>query len=196
LQVSFHAPPLPHQSDLIKINVTDGTEDYTIPSGSTVKFQGTKPSGLGFDEEVSYSGSVVTIVTKIIETDESGRFPVELRITDEDDIDVGVMNFHLDVEKATHTPETPDGSREFTIPELTLVLQELKAAENNAQAQIVQMGALKDAAVAAKEAAEEAKTDAQTAAAQARNVFQIAGSESLSIDPVTKKVTLHVTVSE
>ena len=48
----------------------------------------------------------------------------------------------------------------------------------------------------AKTAAQAAQTAAEAAAQQASNTFQIAGDTSLSVDPTTKKVTLHVTVSE
>lgn len=48
----------------------------------------------------------------------------------------------------------------------------------------------------AKTDAEAAAADAAEAAQQAANVFQIAGSTSFSVDPTTKKVTMHVTVSE
>ena len=48
----------------------------------------------------------------------------------------------------------------------------------------------------AKTAAQAAQAAAEAAAQQASNTFQIAGDTSLSVDPTTKKVTLHVTVSE
>lgn len=48
----------------------------------------------------------------------------------------------------------------------------------------------------ARTAAQAAQTAAEAAAQQASNTFQIAGDTSFSVDPTTKKVTMHVTVSE
>jgi hypothetical protein len=54
----------------------------------------------------------------------------------------------------------------------------------------------KTEAETAKTAAEAAQAAAEAAAQQASNTFQIAGDTSISVDPSSKKVTLHVTVSE
>ena len=178
-----------------KINVTDGADGFTIPTGAVAKLIGTKPSTLGFQVQGTISGNQVTFTTTTGMTDEAGRIPVEVRIT-KDTLVLGSKNLYLDVEEATHHPYTPDGSKEFTIPELTLILQQLQAAENNASAQIQTMQDYKNQAGASKDAAVAAQAAAEAAAAQAQNVFQIAGNTSLSVDSTTKKVTMHITVSE
>ena len=43
--------------------------------------------------------------------------------------------------------------------------------------------------------AEAAAADAEESAQEAQNVFQIAGDTSFSMDPVTRKVTMHITES-
>ena len=48
----------------------------------------------------------------------------------------------------------------------------------------------------ARDAAEGAAEDAAASAQQARDTFQLAGDTSFSIDPVTRKVTMHFTESE
>ena len=52
------------------------------------------------------------------------------------------------------------------------------------------------AAAAAQDAAEDAAEDAAASAQEARNVFQLAGDVSFSMDSTTKKVTMHITESE
>lgn len=51
-------------------------------------------------------------------------------------------------------------------------------------------------AVAAQNAAAASATAAAASAQEARNTFQLAGDTSFSIDSTTKKVTMHMTVSE
>lgn len=48
----------------------------------------------------------------------------------------------------------------------------------------------------ARDAAEDAAEDAAASAQQARDTFQLAGDTSFSINPVTRKVTMHFTESE
>lgn len=101
--------------------VEDGTA-YTIPSGATVKIQATKPSGLGFSVECTYSGSVVTVVSTETMTDEYGRFPCELRI-ESGGVLLGTTNFTFNVEKSPHPEGTTDGTAESVVSEITLALQ-------------------------------------------------------------------------
>lgn len=101
--------------------VEDGTA-YTIPSGATVKIQATKPSGLGFSVDCTYSGSVVTVVSTETMTNEYGRFPCELRI-ESGDVLLGTTNFTFNVEKSPHPEGTTDGDTESIISEITVALQ-------------------------------------------------------------------------
>lgn len=104
------------------INLVEDGSAYTIPSGATVKIQATKPSGLGFSVECSYSGNVVTVVSTETMTDEYGRFPCELRI-ESGDILLGTTNFTFNVEKSPHPDGTTDGDTESVVSEITLALQ-------------------------------------------------------------------------
>ena len=156
-----------------KINLTDGTDGYTIPSQTVAKIAGTKPSGLGFQVQGTISGSQITFTTTSGMTDEAGRIPVEISLTKGTTI-IGSKNLYLDVEEAPHRPDTPDGSKEFTIPELTLLLQELTAASARAETQI---GEMEDLAEAAAESAEEAAHSAEPAA----QVFHVEGDVTFAV---------------
>ena len=156
-----------------KINITDGTDGYTIPTGAVAKIRGTKPSTLGFTVQGTISGSLVTFTTTSEMTDEAGRIPVEINLT-KDSMILGTKNFYLEVEEATHHPYTPDGSREFTIPELTLILQELTAASARAETQIGEMEDL-------VEAAADSATAAAHSAELAAQVFSVVGNVSFAV---------------
>ena len=156
-----------------KINLTDGTDGYTIPAQTVAKIAGTKPSGLGFQVQGTISGSQITFTTTSGMTDEAGRIPVEISLTKGTTI-IGSKNLYLDVEEAPHRPDTPDGSKEFTIPELTLILQELTAANEEADENIAEMVQLKNRA-------EEAAEDAEHSAEIAAQVFSVVGNVSFAV---------------
>lgn len=156
-----------------KINLTDGTDGYTIPAQTVAKIAGTKPSGLGFQVQGTISGSQITFTTTSGMTDEAGRIPVEVSLTKGTTI-LGSKNLYLDVEEAPHRPDTPDGSKEFTIPELTLILQELTAANEEADENIAEMVQLKNRA-------EEAAEDAEHSAEIAAQVFSVVGNVSFAV---------------
>lgn len=136
-----------------KINLSDGSGDYIPPEGAVARIKGTKPSTLGFDVQGVISGSSVTFVTNYGMTDEAGRIPVEVSIKKGEALLLGSKNLYLDIEEATHHPDTPDGSKEFTIPELTIILQKLHNENENADENIARMEDLKEATEAAAEAA-------------------------------------------
>ena len=156
-----------------KINLTDGTDGYTIPAGAVAKIKGTKPSTLGFTVQGTISGSSVTFTTTPGMTDETGRIPVEISLTKDSTI-LGSKNFYLEVEEATHHPYTPDGSKEFTIPELTLILEALRVASARAESQIE---AMEGYAEAAADSAEAAAHSADLAA----QVFEVVGNVSFAV---------------
>ena len=156
-----------------KINLTDGTDGYTIPAGAVAKIKGTKPSTLGFTVQGTISGSSVTFTTTSEMTDEAGRIPVEISLTKDSTI-LGSKNFYLEVEEATHHPYTPDGSKEFTIPELTLILEALRVASARAESQIE---AMEGYAEAAADSAEAAAHSADLAA----QVFEVVGNVSFAV---------------
>ena len=103
------------------ITVKHGNDDYQIPSGATVKIQATKPSGLGFSVECTYTNNVVTVVTVEGMTDEFGAIPAELSITSGDTL-LGTANFIFDVEKSPHPEGITDGSADAIIDEMTQLI--------------------------------------------------------------------------
>lgn len=122
--------------------VEDGTA-YTIPSGATVKIQATKPSGLGFSVDCTYSGSVVTVVSTETMTNEYGRFPCELRI-ESGDVLLGTTNFTFNVEKSPHPTNTVDGDSGDIINQITVALNnalsDIEDAKEEAIEEISQSG--------------------------------------------------------
>ena len=116
------------------INLMDGSVAYTIPTGATVKLQATKPSGLGFSVTCAYSGNVVTVVSTATMTDEAGRFPCELQVTNSGVV-LGSANFMFNVERNPHPDGTTDGTAES-------VLNDITVAYNNAMTSIENSGGL------------------------------------------------------
>lgn len=102
----------------------NNSTSYTIPSGATVKIQGTKPSGFGFSETCSVSGNVVTVDTTEAMTDEFGYIETELVIESSGDV-LGTSNFILAVEKNPHPSNTTDGTQ-ITAQSLQVQINELR----------------------------------------------------------------------
>ena len=116
----------------ISFVMKDGSEEYTVPSGATVKLEGTKPSGLGFTITCSVDGSTATAVTTEGMTDEWGTVVAELVVRQGDDR-IGSSNVRFDIEKSPHPEGTTDGSAEQIIPALTLILQQIEADMEKAE---------------------------------------------------------------
>ena len=92
---------------------------WSVPASSTIKCQGTKPSGFGFSVSCTYSGNTVTCVTTEDMTNEYGHIETELLITSSDESQIfGTSNFILDIEKNPHPDNTTDGNVDTAI-ELT-----------------------------------------------------------------------------
>ena len=101
---------------------------WSVPASSTIKCQGTKPSGFGFSVSCTYSGNAVTCVTTEEMTDEYGQIEAELVITSSDESQVfGTSNFILDIEKNPHPASTEDGNIETAIA-LTARITALESA--------------------------------------------------------------------
>ena len=101
---------------------------WSVPASSTIKCQGTKPSGFGFSVSCTYSGNAVTCVTTDEMTDEFGQIEAELLITSSDESQVfGTSNFILDIEKNPHPACTEDGNAETAIA-LTARITALESA--------------------------------------------------------------------
>ena len=74
-------------------------------------------------------------------------------------------------------------------------LDEARAIYSETAAAAIEAALHEAAAAEAQRAAEAAAEDAEKSAQEAQNVFQIAGDTSFSMDPVTRKVTMHITES-
>lgn len=106
---------------------------YTIPSGATVKVLGTKPSGIGFTVNASFSGSTVTFNTTAEMSGESGNIPCEVRITSGNNR-YGSANINLYVEKNPHPDSTTDGTSEEIITAITSAMTRAEDAADSAEA--------------------------------------------------------------
>lgn len=114
----------------LTFKLMDGNTEYSVPSGATVTVEATKPSGLGFVVSGTFSGNVVTVVNTETMTNESGRFSAELSISSGATL-LGTSNFIFNIERSPHPEGTTDGDAETLIPELTLLVNEIR--ESNAK---------------------------------------------------------------
>lgn len=111
----------------ISFVMKDGSEEYTVPSGATVKLEGTKPSGFGFTITCEVNGSTATAVTTEGMTDEWGTVVAEL-VVRQGDNRLGSSNVRFDIERSPHPEGTTDGSAEVIISELTILVERAEAA--------------------------------------------------------------------
>jgi hypothetical protein len=123
----------------VTVTLIEGAEIYTPPSGATIRVEGTKPDGHGFEYPCTYQGNVVTMPIYTQMTVVSGRFPIEL-VVYQSGLRVGSCNIIFAVEKAPLGEDTDIS--ETVIPDII------------------------DAAQSSAEAAQEAAEQAQEAAAQ------------------------------
>ena len=191
----------------ISFVMKDGSQEYTVPSGATVKLEGTKPSGLGFTITCTVDGSTATAVTTAGMTDEWGTVVAEL-VVRQGDNRLGSSNVRFDIERSPHPEGTTDGSAEQIIPALTLLLRQIEEDLDDAEADIETMTQLKTAtetaagnaaasataagqsataAAASKTAAETAQAGAE--AAQARATEIVAGC--ITIDAETSELIIY-----
>lgn len=85
-------------------NIFAGGQTFSLPSGSTVTIQGTKPDNTGFQYACTYSGSVVTATEQQQMTVLKGDVKAEIRITKGSQL-IGSMNFIIRVEEAALTDD-------------------------------------------------------------------------------------------
>lgn len=151
----------------ISFVMKDGSEEYTVPSGATVKLEGTKPSGFGFTITCTVNGSTATAVTTEGMTDEWGTVVAEL-VVRQGGNRIGSSNVRFDIERSPHPEGTTDGSAEQIIPALTLLLRQIEEDLDDAEADIETMTQLKTATeTAAGNAAASATAAGQSATAAA-----------------------------
>ena len=153
----------------IKFKVTS-SEGYDIPSGATVKMEGTKPSGLGFTLNGTVSGNEVTFVSTDGETecftDEAGIFAAELSILSGTDV-IGTANFYIEVEPSPHPTGTTDGKAETVIPIFTQLVERIEAAAADVDEKYPDILDAKTDAEAARDAAGQSARDAAQSATDA-----------------------------
>ena len=114
----------------LSFSLCDGAVTYSVPTGATVKLMGTKPSGFGFVETCTVSGSTASISTTSDMTDEWGAVACEL-VVEKSGIRLGSTNLLLVIEKSPHPEGTTDGSQETVIPTLTLLVERVEAAASS-----------------------------------------------------------------
>lgn len=105
-----NVPPIIHVSQYDKgqtwfFNLFVGDSAFSVPAGSTVTIQGTKPDKTGFQYSCTYSGSQVTATEEQQMTVIAGDTPAEIRITKSGQI-IGSINFIIRVEPAALTDNT------------------------------------------------------------------------------------------
>lgn len=114
----------------LKFTLKDGSSDYSVPSGAVVTVKATKPSGLGFVVNAVADGNIVTLSNTETMTNENGRFPAELSITQGSTV-IGTSNFIFNIERSPHPEGTIDGDAESLLPELTLLVERIEAAADS-----------------------------------------------------------------
>lgn len=136
----------------VTVTLIEGAEIYTPPVGATIRVEGTKPDGHGFEYSCTYQGNVVTMPIYTQMTVVAGRFPIEL-VVYQNGLRVGSRNIIFAVEKAPLGEDTDIS--ETVIPDI------IDAARASA-----------DAAAASAASAETAKTAAMDAAQDAIDAAQ------------------------
>lgn len=104
------------ESRTINFTLLNGDVEYTIPTGSTVTVQGTKPDKTGYQYSCSFSSSVVSFDIQQQMTVISGKHQAEIRIVKDGDI-LGTANFVFDIEKAGLSDDTVISETELPLIE-------------------------------------------------------------------------------
>ena len=90
----------------VEIELYYGSDKYTIPSGSTVTFRGTKRDKTGYSYEITkFTDNVVTVDVKPQMTALSGTHNAELRITNGHTIS-NTIKFVMDIERSALADDT------------------------------------------------------------------------------------------
>ena len=193
----------------LKFTLKDGSSDYSVPSGAVVTVKATKPSGLGFVVNAVADGNIVTLSNTETMTNENGRFPAELSITQGSTV-IGTSNFIFNIERSPHPEGTIDGDAESLLPELTLLVERIEAAADSvdedtqtvteAKAEVLQAKAdtlqakadtlsARDESVSAKDLA---VSSAQTSVEASQRAEQLVGSVDTKADAIVKSASGEV----
>lgn len=170
----------------VTVTLIEGAEIYTPPAGATIRVEGTKPDGHGFEYPCTYQGNVVTMPIYTQMTVVAGRFPIEL-VVYQSGLRVGSCNIIFAVEKAPLGEDTDIS--ETVIPDIIAGAQ---AQADAAAASAATASSAETNAVSARDAAIEA---AQAAAQSAASLTVDTELSSTSTNPVQNKV-IDATVTE
>lgn len=107
-------------------------EAFIIPTGAAVQLLGTKPSGLGFTVNGTWSGSTVEFEVTAEMSDEAGHIPCEVKITSSGSV-IGSSNADLYVEMNPHPSDVTDGTAEHVIDTITALVNRAEAAADDAE---------------------------------------------------------------
>lgn len=150
----------------VTVTLIEGAEIYTPPAGATIRVEGTKPDGHGFEYPCTYQGNVVTMPIYTQMTVVSGRFPIEL-VVYQSGLRVGSCNIIFAVERAPLGEDTDIS--ETVIPDIIAGAQ---AQADAAAASATQAAASAESAETAKTAAMDAAQDAIDAAQELQTAVQ------------------------
>lgn len=118
----------------VTVTLIEGAEIYTPPVGATIRVEGTKPDGHGFEYPCTYQGNVVTMPIYTQMTVLSGRFPIEL-VVYQSGLRVGSCNIIFAVEKAPLGEDTDIS--ETVIPDIIDAAQASAEAAQEAAAEVL-----------------------------------------------------------
>ena len=113
----------------IKFYLYDGSTAYTPPVGSTINVEGIKSDGNAFSYECTWSGNQVTFELTQQMTVLAETVTCELRIIDSTDMNIGTLNFKLQVEKSPI-----DDSTQISDTEIPAIIALATDQEENAEA--------------------------------------------------------------
>ena len=137
----------------VEIELYYGADKYTIPSGSTVTFRGTKRDKTGYSYEItSFADNVVTVDVKPQMTVLSGKHNAELRISKGNTIS-NTIKFVMDIDGSALADDTKISETDLSVIE--------KASQAY------------DFCVSAKDKVEEAKASAESAIQTKTEVEQL-----------------------
>ena len=179
-----------------QLKLYDGAVAYTPPTGTALRLDGVKPDGTVFSytENLSLSGSTITVTTTTQMTILEGTVQCEIRMTKDND-DIGTINFDLMVEKSPIN-ETTDLSQTEVPALVTLARTQMENAEawavgtkdgvpvtsdnpqyhNNAKYYSDNIQSQVDAAAASATSAASSATSASSAASNAASSATTAGN--------------------
>ena len=171
--VIVHASQYDDGDRAFVFHLISGDTLYSIPSGSSVLIEGTKPDGHGFSysnmttrddgrKVISFSGNTVTVICGLQMTVVVGEYEAQLRVQTPDGI-TGTANFIMQVQKGGVNDDTIISDTD--LPEiLELATEQMEAAAASAE----------EAAESAEDAArsaDTARTAANTATTAANNAI-------------------------